>query len=176
MIQFRCNLCGPDKSIGRPAIKHRERLNCVGCQTTARVRGVVHAIQRELLRSERGTVLRSATQRKEITGIGFSDSHIYAAELDRIFDYTNTFYHKDPMLDIMSGDSIVNYRPTDFVVCSDVLEHVAPPAIIAFHNLRKLVRPGGVLILIVPYLEGYETIEHYPHLYKWKTVELVDRF
>jgi SAM-dependent methyltransferase len=174
MVEFRCNLCGAHNSSGNPLMKHRELLNCVACQSSARFRGIVHAIQRELLGNQPGAVFRSTIERRDITGIGFSDSDIYGAELARIFSYTNTFYHTDPLLDIMKAESVANYQPVDFVVCSDVLEHVPPPAITAFNNLRRLVRPDGVLILTVPYLEGYETIEHYPHLYKWKTVELGD--
>jgi SAM-dependent methyltransferase len=155
-------------------MKHREHLTCVGCQGSARFRGIVHAIQRELLGDPLGAVFRSAAERKDITGIGISDPHIYSFDLDRIFHYTNTFYHREPLLDIIKAESVESYDPVDFVVCSDVLEHVSPPAITAFQNLRKLVQPGGVLILTVPYLEGYDTIEHYPHLYKWKTVEMGD--
>ena len=176
MVEFRCNLCGAYNSLSDPLKKHRELLNCVGCGSSARFRGVVHAIQRELLGDQLGVVFRSAIERRKVTGIGFSDSDIYAGELARIFSYTNTFYHMDPVLDIMSTESVAKYQAVDFVVCSDVLEHVPPPAITAFQNLRKLVRTGGVLILTVPYLEGYETIEHYPHLYKWKTVKLDDGY
>jgi SAM-dependent methyltransferase len=176
MIEFRCNLCGAHNSVSNPLAIHRELLNCVACGSSARFRGIVHAIQRELLGDRLGSVLRSAAERREIAGIGLSDSDVYSTELARIFSYTNTFYHADPVLDIMSAESVAKYQPVDFVVCSDVLEHVPPPAITAFHNLRRLVLPGGVLILTVPYLEGYETIEHYPHLFKWKTVEVADGY
>jgi SAM-dependent methyltransferase len=172
MVEFRCNLCGTDNSIGDPIQKHRELLICAGCGSCARFRGIVHAIQRELLGARLGTVLRSVAERKELTGLGFSDANVYAKELARIFTYVNTFYHTDPLLDIMTAESVSNFAPADFVVCSDVLEHVPPPAITAFQNLRRLVRPGGVLVLTVPYLEGYETIEHYPHLYRWKIVQM----
>jgi SAM-dependent methyltransferase len=174
MVRFKCNICGAANSIGDPLMKHRELLNCVNCGSSARFRGVVYAVQTEVLGGPQGAVFQTMGERKDISGIGLSDSDIYGYELARVFSYTNTFYHMEPTLDIMSKESVANYYPVDFVICSDVLEHVPPPAITAFQNLRRLVRKDGVLILTVPYLEGYESIEHYPHLYKWKTVEVGD--
>jgi len=172
MIEFRCNLCGAHNLNDNAMEKHRELLRCARCGSSARFRGIVHAIERELLAVPLGTVIATVPERKEISGIGLSDSDIYARELSRIFTYTNTFHYTDPKLDIASEASTSNFALVDFVICSDVLEHVPPPAITAFVNLRKLVRPGGSLILTVPYLEGYETIEHYPYLYRWKTIQM----
>ncbi len=38
----------------------------------------------------------------------------------------------------------------DFVISSDVFEHVPPPVDIAFENTRRMLRPGGLFVL-----EGY---------------------
>ena len=38
----------------------------------------------------------------------------------------------------------------DFVISSDVLEHVAPPYERALSNLLRLLKPGGLLVLTVP--------------------------
>ena len=76
--------------------------------------------------------------------------------LEYFFSYQNTFLHRPPHFDLMNIDK-VSFAPFDFVLCSDVLEHVPPPVDKAMRNLRRLVKPGGALILTVPYLEGDET-------------------
>jgi len=57
----------------------------------------------------------------------------------------------------------------DFVLSSDVFEHINPPIIVAFENVFKLLRPGGIFVLTVPYLDnpGTKTIEHYPELHRF---------
>jgi hypothetical protein len=48
------------------------------------------------------------------------------------------------------------------VICSEVLEHVASPVERAFDTLARLLAPGGVLILSVPYTLAAESVEHFP--------------
>jgi SAM-dependent methyltransferase len=92
-----------------------------------------------------------------------SDAGCYADVLERKCTYTNTFYHCEPLLDIMQpkerwlGDN-------DFVITSDVFEHVPPPIQRAFDNLLALLKPGGVTIFSVPYTLQSDTLEHYPNL------------
>jgi SAM-dependent methyltransferase len=105
-----------------------------------------------------------------MSGIGMSDWDVYAQEFSRIFKYTNTFFHSDPFLDITSNDSAAMYSDLDFVICSEVLEHVLPPVSAALQNIFGMLKPGGTLILSVPSLEGYETIEHYPHISEFSII------
>jgi SAM-dependent methyltransferase len=49
----------------------------------------------------------------------------------------------------------------DFVICSEVLEHVAPPVDRAFRTLAGLLKPSGVLILTIPFSLNTHTIEHF---------------
>jgi hypothetical protein len=44
-----------------------------------------------------------------------------------------------------------------------VLEHVEPPVQRAFDGLFAILKPGGTLILTVPYTDG-ATVEHFPEL------------
>ena len=61
--------------------------------------------------------------------------------------------------------------PYDFIISSDVLEHVAPPIGVAFDHLYKLLNPGGFLILTVPFqTDATETVEHFPNLFEYKLV------
>ena len=107
--------------------------------------------------------------RKEIVGIGLSDWEGYAEHLSRIFDYTNTFYHTDPFLDIV--DVPRKYiGKHDFMISTDVFEHVPPPVGLAFHGAYNALKPGGLLVLTVPFTRGNAGKEHYPHLHNYKVL------
>jgi SAM-dependent methyltransferase len=102
-----------------------------------------------------------------LRGIGLSDNLCYARTLARHFDYTNTFFHKRPFLDICADPR--GYSALDFIVASEVFEHVPPPPAVAFRNSWRMLKPGGVLILSVPYADQIEhTVEHYPSLHRWQ--------
>ena len=109
---------------------------------------------------------RNAGQRS-LRGIGLSDNLCYARMLGRCFDYTNTFFHKRPFLDICADR--LDYSGLDFIISSEVFEHVPPPPGVAFRNSWRMLKPGGVLILTVPYADQVEhTVEHHPSLHQWK--------
>ena len=60
----------------------------------------------------------------------------------------------------------------DFIVASDVFEHVAPPVSRAFDNARKLLKPGGKLIFTVPFsLERGHASSTFPDLHDWTIAE-----
>jgi SAM-dependent methyltransferase len=174
MIQFTCNICGGG-NVCSPEQLHRELLRCATCGANARFRGIAHAVQTELL-GDTATPLRAAQPMKACRGIGMSDTEIYAAELQRLFSYTNTYYHTTPRLDVTDPASAAGYRDLDFIISSDVLEHVHAPVTRALAHMNAMLKPGGVLILTVPYLGGYETIEHYPHLMEYRIVSLGDSY
>jgi SAM-dependent methyltransferase len=156
-----------------PASSHRELVICSGCGSNARFRGVFHAIQTHIIGEADATL--DAERLKRVTGIGFSDAPQYANKLAETFAYTNTFYHQSPRVDVMDRSSFPE-APCDFIVCSDVLEHVVGDLEIAFENLKRALKPGGKLIFSVPYLEGEETLEHFPYLNAWKICEVAGKF
>jgi SAM-dependent methyltransferase len=100
---------------------------------------------------------------KSLRGLGISDSDIYSRRLEDRFSYTNTFYHREPEFNLSRPDES-EFGKYDFVICSDVLEHVRPPMDGAFGALARLLKPAGILILTVPYTLANETIEHFPAL------------
>jgi SAM-dependent methyltransferase len=169
-FDFTCNICGAD-NVARYAERHREGLPCGNCNSCARFRGIVKAVQTYVLQAGRGTPLASQAPMPLLRGIGMSDSDTYAAELARICDYSNTYYHTEPFLDITDERSSANYEGLDFVISSDVLEHVSAPVSNALSNIYSMLKNGGHFILSVPYLEGYETIEHFPHLAEYSIVK-----
>ena len=106
-------------------------------------------------------------QSPRVQGVGLSDWDVYARKLGDRIGYTNTFYHQEPRLDI------TNIGPEragscDFIISADVFEHVTPPVSAAFAGAWRLLKPGGLLILTVPYIiESNATLEHFPDLHEW---------
>lgn len=168
-ILFACNICGSDNEISVSSA-HREMLKCVTCGSNARFRGVVKAIQTFVL-NDSSVPLKEHGRVSGINGIGMSDWPGYAQELERILDFQNTYYHTEPFLDVTDEVSCQKYRNLDFVISSEVLEHVGSPVTKSLEHIYNMLRPGGILVLTVPYLEGYETIEHYPHLNIFKITD-----
>jgi len=99
-----------------------------------------------------------------------SDWEEYAERLKHKLNYKNTYYHKEPQLDIISLPLDLEGK-CDFIISTDVFEHVEPPISIAFENTRKLLKPNGVFIFSVPYLKEGKTIEHFPELCKYEVIK-----
>ncbi len=99
-----------------------------------------------------------------------SDWDGYAILLARKFNYRNTYYHQEPKFDITCFDPSLE-GTFDFIISSDVFEHVPPPVSKAFENARKLLKPRGVLIFTVPYSKDEKTVEHFPELYDYRITE-----
>ena len=95
----------------------------------------------------------------------------YANTLAAKFSYQNTYYHQEPRLDISAVEIPAPLLGNDFIISSEVFEHVVPPASRAFENVSKMLKPGGLFILTVPYTNKKETIEHFPELYDFTVVE-----
>ncbi len=85
--------------------------------------------------------------------------------LAKKLNYENTSFHVAPSFDIKSPQAQY-LRTADIVVCSEVLEHVAPPIAPAFRGLFSILRPGGLLVFSVPWTRA-DTVEHFPELDDW---------
>jgi len=163
-----CNVCGFRLLASREVISAREMRSCLACGSTLRFRALMSALQTELDGSGRIRILERMARRGSIRGIGMSDADVYAAALERTFNYINTFFHMQPVLDIRAPAQ-QHLGRYDFVVSSDVLEHVDGPCVDALRNLRALLKPGGLLALTVPYGFHDTTIEHFPELHEYWT-------
>jgi SAM-dependent methyltransferase len=127
-----------------------------------------YLVTREVL--GRAMPLPDFPEDKSIEGVGLSDAEAYARPLAHRFSYRNTFYHTDPRLDITDvGDEHIGRY--DFIVASDVFEHVTPPVSRAFVNARRMLKPGGKLIFTVPFVPDGHTKEHFPDLFDWSIEE-----
>jgi GT2 family glycosyltransferase len=166
-VEFTCNVCGARAETAFAELG-RERPSCYRCGSTVRMRSIVHVLSTELF--GKSLALPNFPVDKDIRGVGLSDSSVFADRVAAKLGYVNTFYHQEPRLDIT--DVPDHMRGTlDFIVSSDVFEHVPPPVSRAFSNARRLLKPGGVLILTVPYSLQEQTIEHFPDLHDWKVIE-----
>lgn len=165
-LVFTCNICGarntkPLASFGR------ESPNCDQCRSTVRMRSIIHVLSVELF--GRCLALDEFPADKSLKGIGMSDWSGYAEPLAAKLDYQNTFYHCEPRLDICHPDPAL-FGTLDFIISTDVFEHVPPPVEQAFDNVRKLLKPTGVFVFSVPYKVKGDTEEHYPELYDYDIV------
>lgn len=158
-LSFRCNLCGHRTSYARSLIT-REGRTCGWCGSSLRFRAVMDQVSRHVMGED--AAARDFPVNTELSGLGFSDTEIYARYLRRATDYTNSWFHRAPRRDLMHLASFQG-KTYDFLICSEVLEHVNRPVEKAFENLYALLRPGGVLVLSVPTQTG-ATIEHFPEM------------
>lgn len=162
-VAFQCNLCG-SRSVTTLDALQRETPSCASCDSNVRFRAIAHLVVRELT-GEYAT-LPALAPRPAITGVGLCDANAYAKPFARAFDYRNTFFHKAPRVDITAIDD-ADVGRYDFLIASDVFEHVAPPVGRAFDNARRLLKPGGLFVLTVPFSLEAATVEHFPELHEW---------
>lgn len=162
ILDFRCNICGKLNSFPRAELK-RETPSCRHCGSTLRWRSIIHALSMEIF--GRSLALPDFPHLPDLAGVGLSDWEGYAGPLAEKLNYVNTFYHQEPHLDITSlkPEQVGKY---DFLITSDVFEHICPPVSIAFENAHRLLKPGGVMILTVPFVDG-KTCEHFPEIRKF---------
>ena len=163
-LSFICDICGNAAEANLEQAAGREIISCQ-CGSTLRFRAIVAALQERLFGEVRP--LRQLPKHKEIKGVGMSETGVYCHLLAEKFDYLNTFLDRKPILDIL--DPAPEYlERSDFVICSDVVEHVQQPIELAFQNLRRLLRPGGTFVFTVPYSLGEGITEHFPDLYSYE--------
>jgi SAM-dependent methyltransferase len=166
MVSFVCNICGQPNSV---TVLPHEESSCSGCGSNVRLRALVYLLATELFGDE--FLLPEFPVLPAIRGLGLSDQASYACTLARKFDYTNTYYDREPRLDITEPHP-ERYGTYDFILSSDVFEHIAPPVARAFDEACKLLKPHGVLCLSVPFSLAESTAERFPDLHEFAVVSL----
>ena len=164
-VSFVCNICESRCTLPM-AMLQRETGSCTRCGSTVRARSMVHHLSTALFGASL-PIRRFPRRARHLTGLGMTDADVYAKPLATRLRYRNTFLHTAPALDIRNLDERL-VGTCDFVLSSDVLEHVDPPVVDAFVNLRRLLKPGGVLVLTVPFAMEGETQEHFPDLFDYR--------
>jgi SAM-dependent methyltransferase len=158
-----CNITGKTFTLKE---EEKEREKAIRFGYNSRMRAICYVFTK-LFYGE-CKILCNLKENKKLKGIGMSDGS-WAQLLEEKFNYINTFYHTSPYLDIYNEEHIKNYLNLDFIISSDVFEHINPfPSIqIAFNNLFRMLKSGGFIIFSVPFTLG-EHKEHFPNLYKYE--------
>ena len=168
-LPFQCNICGSRTSAPLPAFE-RDTPSCGVCGSIVRWRAVVHLLSTGLFGES--LAIRDFPESTHLHGLGMSDWVGYAELLPFKLDYANTFVDRDPQLDITVFKPKLEGQ-LDFVISSDVFEHVPPPVDVAFENTRRMLKPGGLFVLTVPYRIDLPTQEHFPGLNEY-SIEVRD--
>jgi len=166
LTKYFCNITGQYFTLDNQALG-REKSYKFGF--TSRDRAVIYCLMQKL---GINTLPLNSFSNKNIIGIGMSDNHYLSRILSQSFSYINTFFHQSPYLDIYNTQHISQYTDLDFIICSDVFEHISPyPGLhIAFQHLYRMLKKNtGVLIFSVPY-NTTEHKEHFPSLYDYHIV------
>lgn len=166
-LAYRCNICATEQRCRLQDLR-RDQASCTTCGSTGRWRAVVATLTRELF--GRSIALPELPRRPDLRGLGIGDWPGYADALAAQTDYRNTFFEREPRLDIHRVEEEL-LGSFDYLVSSDVFEHVDPPIEAAFANARRLLRPGGIFVLTVPYRLDGPTVEHFPDLHAYQLVE-----
>lgn len=159
-----CNICG---SIGKfdyvsfnssddQLAQLRENIVCKSCGSISRDRMLIYMLQKHL---KLDIPLANATKNKSIRILETSGARAHPEYLAKLFDYYNIWY--DPKIisrgdyDIRKYGDLQNLKFPDnyfdVILSSDVFEHVRDDTK-AFLECYRVLRPGGILILQVPFL------------------------
>ncbi|MBA3015132.1 MAG: methyltransferase domain-containing protein [Desulfobulbaceae bacterium] len=160
-IQFQCNICGHYNEKRELVAFDRELASCASCSSNLRYRAIIDILSNYLY--GKSVALVEFPMDKSIIGLGVSDWKGYAEILGTKFSYINTFFHTEPRLDITDIPSS-EHGKYDFVIVSDVLEHIDTPVSKGFCNLFNLLKPKGICIITVPFMNFEMTLEHFPDL------------
>jgi len=155
MVCFTCNICGADNEVEQFA---SEPATCA-CGSNVRLRGLIRLLSIELF--GRSLPLPGFPKMKAIRGLGMSDKDCYNGLLAEKFDYTNTFYDREPRLDFTESHPELAGQ-YDFILSADVLEHIAPPVERAFEETRRILKPHGFLGITVYCNPEDRLREHFP--------------
>jgi SAM-dependent methyltransferase len=166
MISFICNICGRHNDI--ETLRY-EPSSCAGCGSNVRLRALMYMLSMELF--GQALVLPEFPRLPGIRGIGLSDQWSYSERLAEKFDYTNTYYDREPRLDITTPHPD-RHGTYDFILSSDVFEHIASPVERALEETHRLLKPHGVLCVTVPSSVEENTIERFPDLHEYSVADL----
>lgn len=160
---YTCNITGKKFDLDDT---EKDRELCVRFGHNSRFRAICYILTKMLYREVK--IMSNLEVNKNIKGIGMSDSG-WAGICKEKFDYINTFYHTEPYLDIYNKNHVDRYKNLDFIISSDVFEHIDPYPNIqyAFNNLYKMLKNEGFIVFTVPFYYG-EHKEHFPNLYKYE--------
>src|SRR5260221_10495234 len=167
VVSFTCNICGAYNQVENFAT---EPASCA-CGSNVRIRALIHLLSMELF--NQSLTLAEFPKLKAIRGLGMSDQEGYARILAEKFDYTNTYYDREPRFDF-TAEHPEAYGSCDFILSADVIEHIAPPVERALEESCLLLKPHGILGITVFCHPSDQLREHFPGLSQYRVVPLGD--
>lgn len=167
MVSFTCNICGVFNQVDH---FETEPASCP-CGSNVRMRASIYLLSMELF--GQSFVLPQFPRLRSLRALGMTDNPCYASLLAEKFSYTNTYYDREPRLDITEAHPHLA-GTYDFIISAEVFEHIAPPVGAAFAELHRMLKPHGFLVATVPCPPGGAMREHYPDLYQYRIVSLGD--
>lgn len=136
----------------------REGKLCPACGASGRAQAISYHVSNFICNKIVPLTDHKIDKSKRI--IGLSDGVVYAKILKIKYDYTNTFFHREPFLDITSPSENF-YNSCDLLITTEVFEHIVGPSLDAFHGSYAILKPGGLMILTVPFINIGKSVEHY---------------
>src|SRR5260221_1381577 len=167
VVFFTCNICGAYNQVENFAT---EPASCA-CGSNVRIRALIHLVSMELF--TQSLALAEFPKLKAIRGLGMSDQEGYARILAEKFDYTNTYYDREPRFDFTAAHPEA-YGSCDFILSAGVIEHIAPPVERALEEACRLLKPHGILGITVFCHPSDQLREHFPGLSQYRVVPLGD--
>jgi len=182
----RCNVCGatgritppPDSSEIVDTAVLRERLECGNCGAISRDRALIVGLAGML--GERAP-LSQWTPRKDVRLLETSGYRGHPQFVSQLFDHFNLPYAPPPegdsgeAIDARAGADLQDLQfPEaffDIVMTAEVLEHV-PDEQAAIREIARVLKPGGHLVLQVPYVHAFESTLRRVHRWRGRDVYL----
>ena len=170
IVEATCSICGGKYALDTKG-SYREGALCTHCGSSGRSQSIAYALTHYVFKQE--VALSDLEKQKRLKIVGLSDGPTYAKILAKKCDYTNTYYHTDPFLDIIKpGPKYLGQ--CDALISADVFEHVLAAPSHAFKGAYDILKPGGYLILTVPFVNVGPHKEHYPGLVNYTSEQRAD--
>lgn len=157
VLDATCTICGATYLLDIKTHSREGKL-CSNCGASGRSQAIAYQIS--TITYGNFVPLKEHAVNKSIRIVGLSDGKVYADILTKKYNYTNTFYHQEPFLDITNPNKGF-HNSIDILISTEVFEHVLGPSMAAFNGVYEILKPGGYMILTVPFVNKGDYIEHY---------------
>lgn len=171
-VKATCPICAGNYKLDLQK-EAREGPLCESCQASGRASSIILSLC-EYIHGNNTPLVHQPVQ-KSIRIVGLSDGPRYSSLLSEKYDYTNTFYHQEPYLDITDPqeEHIGKY---DALISTEVFEHVFGDVDKAFEGALRVLKPNGLFLFSVPFTNSGEHKEHYPGLVNYKARNLGEKW
>jgi SAM-dependent methyltransferase len=151
-VTGRCSICGWEGEF-KNSDQAREGMHCGNCASTSRHRAVMHVLGEVI--GTAGLPVFSWPSRKDLVILESSARGPHPVMLADKFDYYGTEFNPEKIAS--APRSYADFQSLhyadgtfDLVIASDVFEHIRDDHK-AFREIYRVLKPGGSLILTVPY-------------------------